>query len=69
MKRAGIREFDASRIAQARSSGEWFKLQFLGPLPKFLQLLGPVLAAGVIAFVALVIVGGVGAIVVVRMWK
>lgn len=69
LRNAGVREFDASRILNTRNPIEWFKLQFLGPQPKFLEVAGLVLAAAVIAFVAVVLVGAVGAILIVRVWN
>ena len=68
LRSAGIREFDASRIMNARNPIEWFKLQFLGPQPRFLEIIGPILAAAVIASVAIVLVGVVGAILIARGW-
>ena len=67
LRSAGIREFDAARLMHARTPSEWFKLHFFGPQPKFLEAAGPFLAVGVIMFVAIVLVGILGAIVV-RAW-
>ena len=69
MRRAGIDQFELSRFRDARSSGEWLKLQFFGPQPKFFEALGPVLAVGVIAFVVVVVVGVAAAILLVSMWQ
>src|SRR5712692_8943568 len=69
VKDAGIREWDPSRLMQASTAGEWFKLHFFGPQPKFLEYVGPVLAVGVIAFVVVVLVGVGGAIFITQVLK
>jgi hypothetical protein len=59
LRAAGVREFDATRIMQAPTFAESFKLQFFGPQPRLFERAGQVLAFGVtvILVIALGILG------------
>jgi hypothetical protein len=58
LRRAGVTQWPAPG---STSRAEWVQLQFFGPQPRVLELLGPILAWGVIAFVVVVL----GAVVVI----